>query len=138
MWDKKICICKNCSTNQKAYWGASVKPCENCGKLFTELNLTVLEFKNIFMRYKNIDLFYEMDKLKKENPIDFQIKYNELENSYSSKPSSKSNTPKCPTCGSTNIKKISGGKRWLTTGIFGLASSDVGKNMQCNSCGAKW
>lgn len=46
--------------------------------------------------------------------------------------------PKCPTCGSTNIKKISGTKRWLTTGILGLASSDVGKTMQCNKCGYKW
>ena len=48
------------------------------------------------------------------------------------------NIPKCPTCGSTDIKKISGTKRWLTTGVFGLASSDVGKTMECNSCGAKW
>lgn len=46
--------------------------------------------------------------------------------------------PKCPTCGSTNIKNISGTKRWLSTGIFGLASSNIGKTMQCNSCGYKW
>lgn len=48
------------------------------------------------------------------------------------------NTPKCPTCGSTNIQKISGTKRWLSTGLFGLASSDVGKSMVCRSCGYKW
>lgn len=46
--------------------------------------------------------------------------------------------PKCPTCGSTNIKNISGTKRWLSTGIFGLASSNIGKTMQCNSCGYKF
>ena len=46
--------------------------------------------------------------------------------------------PKCPTCGSTNIKKISSTKRWLSTGIFGLASSNIGKTMVCGSCGYKW
>lgn len=49
-----------------------------------------------------------------------------------------SHQPKCPTCGSTNIQKISGTKRWLSTGLFGLASSDIGKSMVCKSCGCKW
>lgn len=29
-------------------------------------------------------------------------------------------------------------KRWLTTGLFGLASSDVGKTMKCKNCGYKF
>lgn len=52
--------------------------------------------------------------------------------------SQQSNQPKCPTCGSTNIQKISGTKRWLSAGLFGLASSDIGKSMVCRSCGYKW
>ena len=48
------------------------------------------------------------------------------------------NIPKCPTCGSTNIQKISGTKRWLSAGLFGLASSDIGKSMVCRSCGFKF
>lgn len=48
------------------------------------------------------------------------------------------NTPKCSTCGSTNIRKISGTKRWISTGLFGLASSNVGKTMECKNCGYKW
>lgn len=50
----------------------------------------------------------------------------------------KSRAPKCPTCGSANVQKISGTKRWITTGLFGLASSDVGKTMCCKNCGYKW
>ena len=46
--------------------------------------------------------------------------------------------PHCPTCGSTDIQKISGTKRWLSTGLFGLASSDIGKSMCCKKCGYKW
>ena len=48
------------------------------------------------------------------------------------------NTPHCPTCGSTDIQKISGMKRWLSVGLFGLASSDVGKTMVCKKCGYKF
>lgn len=48
------------------------------------------------------------------------------------------NMPKCPTCGSTNIQEISGTKRWLSAGLFGLASSDVGKSWKCNNCGSKF
>lgn len=48
------------------------------------------------------------------------------------------NLPKCPTCGSTNIEKISGIKRFVTTGLFGLASSNIGKTMHCKNCGCKW
>lgn len=50
----------------------------------------------------------------------------------------RSRVPKCPTCGSANVQKISGTKRWITTGLFGLASSDVGKTMCCKNCGYKW
>lgn len=50
----------------------------------------------------------------------------------------KSNTPHCPTCGSTNVQKISGMKRWVSVGLFGLASSDVGKTMVCKKCGYKF
>lgn len=48
------------------------------------------------------------------------------------------NIPKCPTCGSTNIKKISSTKRFVSTGLFGLASSNIGKTMECKNCGYKW
>lgn len=46
--------------------------------------------------------------------------------------------PKCPTCGSTNVNKISGAKKaagFLTVGVF---SSNLGKTMECKNCGYKW
>lgn len=81
-----------------------------------------------------------MIKLKQDNPIEFQLKMAQFKNQVQQQKSvtSSSNKPKCPTCGSTNIKKISGTKRWLSTGLFGLASSNIGKNMCCQNCGYKW
>lgn len=48
------------------------------------------------------------------------------------------NVPKCPTCGSTNVNKISTTKKamgFLTVGVF---SSNLGKTMECKNCGYKW
>lgn len=53
-------------------------------------------------------------------------------------PTPKYNAPKCPTCGSTDVNKISGTKKavgFLTVGVF---SSNFGKTMECKNCGYKW
>lgn len=46
--------------------------------------------------------------------------------------------PKCPTCGSPDIEKISMGKKAVGGVLFGLLSSDVRKTMHCKNCGYKW
>lgn len=43
-------------------------------------------------------------------------------------------TVECPYCHSTNTKKISGTTRFVSTGLFGLASNKIGKNFHCNNC----
>lgn len=50
----------------------------------------------------------------------------------------KSRTPKCPSCGSTNISKIGAINRAVSVGIFGLASGKIGKTHKCNKCGTMW
>ena len=83
-----------------------------------------------------------MDNLKQKDPIEFQLKMSQfktqLQQQESSKQIEEDNQPHCPICGSTDIQKISGTKRWLSTGLFGLASSDIGKSMCCKKCGYKW
>lgn len=46
--------------------------------------------------------------------------------------------PKCPTCGSTNVEKISTANRMVSVGILGLASDKIGKQFCCKNCGYKW
>ena len=48
------------------------------------------------------------------------------------------NTPKCPTCGFTNIEKISAGKKAIGFVAVGVFSSNFGKTMHCKQCGYKW
>ena len=48
------------------------------------------------------------------------------------------NTPKCPTCGSTNIERISTTKKAVGFVAVGIFSSNFGKTMHCKQCGYKW
>lgn len=48
------------------------------------------------------------------------------------------NIPKCPTCGSTNVEKISTAKKAFGFAMVGLFSSNLGKTMHCKNCGYKW
>ncbi len=49
-----------------------------------------------------------------------------------------SNIPKCPTCGSTNVHKISTGKKALGFVTVGIFSSNFGKSYECLQCKYKW
>lgn len=49
-----------------------------------------------------------------------------------------SNIPKCPTCGSSNIKRVSGTSKAVSVVMFGLLSQKVKKQFRCNNCGYEW
>ena len=48
------------------------------------------------------------------------------------------NLPKCPTCGSLNVKPISGVERTASVGFFGLFSKKINKSYKCGNCGYTW
>ena len=54
------------------------------------------------------------------------------------KPSKPTYTPKCPTCQSPDVVKITGTQRMIGTGLFGLGAGSLGKSMRCKNCGYKW
>ena len=48
------------------------------------------------------------------------------------------NIPKCPTCGSTNLKRISLSSKVISTALFGLLSTKRHKTFHCKNCGYEW
>lgn len=48
------------------------------------------------------------------------------------------NVPKCPTCGSTNVQKITGLERGISVATLGLFSKKINKSFKCNNCGYTW
>lgn len=86
--------------------------CPNCKDTYSE-------FDNLYYCPK---CRYRLKKVEEQpEPVVIQTQ--------SSKP-----TVTCPYCKSTNTKKISGTSRWMSTGIFGLASGKLGKQWKCNNC----
>lgn len=59
-------------------------------------------------------------------------------NSKANKNNFDKNIPRCPTCNSTNVEKISFGKKIFGGAMFGLFSSDVRNMMYCKNCEYKW
>ena len=124
---KFVYFCPNCNEYRKYNPNQSNKfICKICGN---KMLYKGMEDKDERKQLKKIYIQNELEK-EKEKITKKEVIY----------PSSQQeeNIPKCPTCGSTNIKRISGTKRWLTTGLFGLASSDIGKTMVCKNCGYKF
>ncbi len=49
------------------------------------------------------------------------------------------NVPKCPTCSSVNVERISTKSKVGKAIMFGiLAAGSIGKTFKCNNCGYKW
>jgi len=48
------------------------------------------------------------------------------------------NTPKCPTCNSTNLKKITATSKVINTAMFGIFGTKRHKTFHCNNCGYEW
>lgn len=51
---------------------------------------------------------------------------------------SQASKPKCPTCGSMNIRKIGAGERVASVVGLGLLSKKINKTWKCNNCGHTW
>lgn len=48
------------------------------------------------------------------------------------------NVPKCPTCSSTNLRRISFASKAANTYLFGIFGTKRDKTFHCNNCGYEW
>lgn len=47
-------------------------------------------------------------------------------------------TPKCPTCGSPDVERISGAEKFGSALLNGLFSTKIRKSYKCNNCKYLW
>ena len=131
-----------------------MKTCPKCnGKYFdndeycSDCNIKLVdnnEYRQIISELQNMT--YDEREQNKNNPryrIAYKYYYGDSSNYSSNKNASTpqptpKNVPKCPTCGSTNVEKISTAKKAFGFAMVGLFSSNLGKTMECKNCGYKW
>ncbi len=147
-----IKLCRNCrnKNNQDIFYSGYYSwldndcyqcPMKNCGHELVNINLSKEEFNVIISISKNIIFLESMIDLKEKDPIEYQLKMSQFKSQVEQQQSNKlqnDNTPKCPTCNSTNIKKISGLSKAGSVAMWGLLSRKVHKQWHCNQCGSEW
>ena len=102
-----------------------VKKCKNCKR----------KYPKIFIKCPKCN--QQLIKLSTENKqLDKQV--NEIRKEIQEYQEKQQNTPKCPTCGSTNVHPISTAKKATGFVLAGVFSSNFGKTMHCKQCGYKW
>lgn len=138
----KIRCCKKCGHIEM--WQKELYPvCQYCNYELTDTEYILQDVlerggikpeirKAIFEKYIKNSPLYSEEAVKDREEKEGRERIN-LPSSYKPK-----NTPKCPTCGSTNIEKISAGKKAIGFVAVGVFSSNFVKTMHCKNCGYKW
>lgn len=147
--NNKVSFCPKCfkctylfEPNENPEEDAEYQNCEYCGAKMLHTKMTAEEKFLIEHISEDKDFFMAMLKLREDDIIEYQTKISAFRDKAKQdgcydKPK-QSNQPKCPTCGSTNIEKISAGKKMSGAFLFGIFSSDIRNTMHCKDCGAKW
>lgn len=89
----------------------------------------------------NKEFLEAMIELKKNDPIEYQLKMSQFKANLGQQESSKpkeDNTLRCPTCNSTKVKKISATSKVVGASMFGLFSKTARSQFKCEQCGYKW
>lgn len=116
--------------------------CPIChGKLVDTL-ITRDEYLVIIEVSNDTSFIQEMMNLKDIDPIEYQLKIQQfktqLQQQVSHNTVTTQNVPHCPTCNSTNIRKISGISKAGSIAVWGIFSRKVHKQWRCNNCGSEW
>ena len=145
-------LCNKCRINNEShccgYIGWLKDDCYSCPICGGNLEDTIIskdDYKIIDSISDDVQFLEAMIDLKKKDLIEYQLKMSQfkanLKQQEQVQESSKveENKPKCPTCGSTDLSKISGMKKAAKVGFFGIfGAGDLGKTWKCNNCGSKW
>ncbi len=93
-------------------------------------------FKILILEEASKSIYFNKSKCTFD--VDRERKHIENKNNPSNPFMMTNNVPKCPTCNSTNIKKISTASKAFGAAMFGLFSKTAHSQFQCNNCGYKW
>lgn len=139
-------LCKNCREKLEDPFYGYISfvdeedfECPICRNKLVNTNITIEDYQVIDNVSDDITFLEAMIELKKNDPIEYQLKMSQfkanLKQQESSKVEEDNNTPHCPYCNSTNIKKITTGSKVAHTALFGIFSmSRNSKQWHCNNC----
>lgn len=118
--------------------------CPYCAGQLLDKGLTLEDYTTLgIVSNYNREFVEAMIELKKENIIEFeskmaQFRVQEHQLNQNRLKSSQPSTPHCPSCGSTNLRKISAVSKAGSVALWGIFSQKVKKQFHCENCGYEW
>ena len=118
--------------------------CPFCNNKLIDTGLPVEDFHLIGKATDwNREILDLMMELHESNPIDYQLKLNQFKLQQEQHEAIKEqewerNRPHCPTCGSTNVKQITGTERAMSVVGLGIFSKKINKTYKCLKCKCTW
>lgn len=133
-------INKYCPSGYYFGWKEELTNCPNCGGEFVNIDFPAEDLSVIMSISGDIDFIEAMIKLRQDDIVEYQLKISQFRNQAEQlKQQQESSKPKCPTCGSANLKKISGLSKAGSVALWGIfATSRTSKTWHCNNCGTEW
>lgn len=141
----KIKFCKKCrDNNEPNFHGyfAFLKddcyqcPVKDCRKQLIDIDFDNQDYLILLDISKDIDFIEAMIQLRDTDPIEYQLKLSQFKTQVKQQEIiEQTNMPKCPTCSSTNLKKISTTSKVANTAMWGILGTKRHKTFHCNSCG---
>ena len=139
--EEGIAFCSYCEKCKDFRW---CNPCPVCKQELQQFPIDGRDLLTISLFcHDDKDFVNSMIKLHEENIVDYKIRLKEIENlreqeKLQRQQQEQANLPKCPTCGSTNIRKIGSVERGTSIVAFGIFSKKINKTFKCGNCGYTW
>lgn len=118
--------------------------CPFCKNIMKKTNMSIDDYFIITELSKDINFLQAMIDLKEKDIIEYELKMSQFRAQVNQQESAQvqhveeDNRPKCPTCGSTRIQKISGSRKLMGAIGFGLLSKTAKSQFECLDCKYKW
>lgn len=144
---KFVRFCKNCNKNSNSksslrgkgysiYLPEDKYICEICGEELIDLSMLSIDYDILTNISNDLRFIESMIELSERDPIEYQLKMTQFKTNARSR--QESDIPKCPTCSSTKVKRISGTAKAAGAVAFGLFSKTARSQFKCENCGYKW
>lgn len=134
--------CKKCKEIMGACKPESlIHTANNCNGELETLNISWNELSIIEDISTDKNFLQAMIDLKEKDIIEYNLKMSQFKSQLEQQKSSKTqnnNCPKCPTCHSTNVFKISEIERGTSIISLGIFSKKINKSYKCKHCGYIW
>lgn len=146
-----LCYCKKCGRLVQHLSKELNKPCDYCNSITYPVPDEYLGGKSKGFIKKDLKEQFINDYIKSSPEFDPYLFDHRDEDLFNRRMENKTKldhgksileeqarTPKCPSCGSSNISKIDVVNRAVSFKLVGFASSKIGKTHKCNNCGTTW